>query len=215
MFLINVHKSQLRKRKRSRQRKRRGTSVQSCSTRSGDESTASPRLEEEHEEERRNSFAEEEDEEDLLPALALINSQQALLELIERHSEEGVEGLADLENLPGIMEEALKPKDIQSIHPVCFLLSEHLLLEELELLDNITSCNVVDNYLMLDEYEQNLIKEGETPGGGGGGGMRGRLRKWSLVRQPSVGGVQVGKSKHSAPSPFNVYFADGFLQPSS
>ena len=53
-------------------------------------------------------------------------------------------------------------------------LSEHLLLEELELLDNITSCNVVDNYLMLDEYEQNLIKEGETPGGGGGGGMRGR-----------------------------------------
>ena len=109
MFLINVHKSQLRKRKRSRQRKRRGTSVQSCSTRSGEESTASPRLEEEHEEERRNSFAEEEDEEDLLPALALINSQQALLELIERHSEEGVEGLADLENLPGIMEQALEP----------------------------------------------------------------------------------------------------------
>ena len=72
-------------------------------------------------------------------------------------------------------------------------LSEHLLLEELELLDNITSCNVVDNYLMLDEYEQNLIKEGETPGGGGGGGMRGRLRKWSLVRQPSVGGVQVAE----------------------
>ena len=103
MFLINVHKSQLRARKRSRQRKRRGTSVQSTSTRSGDESTVSPhRLEEEeHFEERRNSFAEEEDEEDLLPALALINSQQALLELIERHSEEGVEGLADLENLPG------------------------------------------------------------------------------------------------------------------
>ena len=85
--------------------------MQSCSTRSGDESTASPhRLEdgEEHfEEERRNSFAEEEDEEDLLPALALINSQQALLELIERHSEEGVEGLADLENLPGMIQAAI------------------------------------------------------------------------------------------------------------
>ena len=27
-----------------------------------------------------------------------------------------------------------------------------------ELVDNITSCNVVDNYLMLDEYEQNLSK---------------------------------------------------------
>ena len=75
------------------------------STRSGEESTASPQHpEEEHEEERRNSFAEEEDEEDLLPALALINSQQALLELIERHSEEGVEGLADLENLPGMIQ---------------------------------------------------------------------------------------------------------------
>ena len=69
-------------------------------------------------------------------------------------------------------------------------------MEELELLDNITSCNVVDNYLMLDEYEQNLIKEGENPGGGGGGGMRGRLRKWSLVRQPSVGGVQVVSISH-------------------
>jgi hypothetical protein len=30
--------------------------------------------------------------------------------------------------------------------------------DDLELLDGITSCNVVDNYLMLDEYEQNLIK---------------------------------------------------------
>jgi hypothetical protein len=38
-------------------------------------------------------------------------------------------------------------------------LPEHLLLlDDLELLDGITSCNVVDNYLMLDEYEQNLIK---------------------------------------------------------
>ena len=83
------------------------------------------------------------------------------------------------------------PKSVTSI--IFPPLPEHLLLEELELLDNITSCNVVDNYLMLDEYEQNLIKEGETPGGGGGGGMRGRLRKWSLVRQPSVGGVQVAE----------------------
>ena len=56
------------------------------------------------------------------------------------------------------------------IFAITALFSEHLLLEELELLDNITSCNVVDNYLMLDEYEQNLIKEGENPGGGGGGG---------------------------------------------
>ena len=163
------------------------------STRSGEESTASPQHpEEEHEEERRNSFAEEEDEEDLLPALALINSQQALLELIERHSEEGVGGLADLENLPGGIFRHLFEEPVQTFYHI----AEHLLLEELEMLDNITSCNVVDNYLMLDEYEQNLIKEGENPGGGGGGGMRGRLRKWSLVRQPSVGGVQVLSFSH-------------------
>ena len=96
-------------------------------------------------------------------------------------------GLADLENLPGGIFCYLFEEPVQTF----FHIAEHLLLEELEMLDNITSCNVVDNYLMLDEYEQNLIKEGETPGGGGGGGMRGRLRKWSLVRQPSVGGVQV------------------------
>ena len=122
-----------------------------------------------------------------MPALALINSQQALLELIERHSEEGVGGLADLENLPGGIFRHLFEEPVKTFYHI----TEHLLLEELEMLDNITSCNVVDNYLMLDEYEQNLIKEGENPGGGGGGGMRGRLRKWSLVRQPSVGGVQV------------------------
>ena len=34
-------------------------------------------------------------------------------------------------------------------------MEDHL---EYEMIDNITSCNVVDNYLMLDEYEQNLCK---------------------------------------------------------
>jgi len=54
------------------------------------------------------------------------------------------------------------------------------------MLDNITSCNVVDNFLLLDEYEQNLIKEGEGAVGGAEG-LRSRIRKWSLVRQPSGG----------------------------
>ena len=36
-------------------------------------------------------------------------------------------------------------------------MEDHL---EYEMIDNITSCNVVDNYLMLDEYEQNLCKVG-------------------------------------------------------
>ena len=56
------------------------------------------------------------------------------------------------------------------------------LLDELEYLDNITSCNKVENYLMLSEYEQNLIKEIEGPVS-----IVGRKgRKWSLVRQSST-----------------------------
>ena len=54
------------------------------------------------------------------------------------------------------------------------------LLDELEYLDNITSCDKVENYLMLEEYEQNLIKEIEGPPTLGK-----RARKWSLVRQAS------------------------------
>ena len=54
------------------------------------------------------------------------------------------------------------------------------ILDELEYLDNITSCDKVENYLMLEEYEQNLIKEIEGPPTLGK-----RARKWSLVRQAS------------------------------
>lgn len=53
------------------------------------------------------------------------------------------------------------------------------LLDELELMDGITSCNKVENYLMLSEYEQNLLKETEGPVGLIGGR---RGRRWSLVR---------------------------------
>ena len=149
MFLINVHKSQLRKRKLSKHRKKH-SSFKSTTTRASDDSYASPV----HKSQRRNSFPDEEDEEELIPAIALINSQQALIDLIEQRSENG---LVDIEEFP-----------------------DHLLLEDYEMLDNITSCNVVDNYLMLDEYEQNLIKEHEEPAG-----PHKRFRKWSLVRQPS------------------------------
>ena len=48
------------------------------------------------------------------------------------------------------------------------------ILEELEFLDGITSCDKVENYLMLSEYEQNLIKEIEGPA------VRGKGRKWSV-----------------------------------
>ena len=62
--------------------------------------------------------------------------------------------------------------------------------EQMEMVDNITSCNVVDNYLMLDEYEQNLSKEHEQPPVGSAGR---RLRKWSLARQASSSEVQQRK----------------------
>jgi len=55
------------------------------------------------------------------------------------------------------------------------------ILEELEYLDNITSCNKVENCLMLSEYEQNLIKEKEGPVTL----AYRKARKWSLVRQSS------------------------------
>jgi len=151
MFLVNIHKSQLRKRKLSKHRKKHA-SFKSTTTQASDDSYASPV----HRSQRRNSFPEDEDEEELIPAIALINSQQALIDLIERGSQDGLPGIEELE------------------------IPDHLLLEDFEMLDNITSCNVVDNHLMLDEYEQNLIKEHEGPTG-----PHRRFRKWSLVRQPS------------------------------
>ena len=57
------------------------------------------------------------------------------------------------------------------------------ILDELEYLDNITSCNKVENCLMLSEYEQNLIKEKEWPQSVTAAYRR--ARKWSLVRQSS------------------------------
>ena len=62
-------------------------------------------------------------------------------------------------------------------------LSEQLL-QELECLEHITSCDRVDNYVMLSEYEQNLIKETEEPVIKQDSTKKGR--KWSLVRQNST-----------------------------
>merc|ERR1719245_2550128 len=57
---------------------------------------------------------------------------------------------------------------------------DHLFIDELEFLDNITSCDKVENCVMLSEYEQNLIKEtAESP-------VPGRRRKWSLFKQGGV-----------------------------
>ena len=48
------------------------------------------------------------------------------------------------------------------------------------MLDNITSFNVEDNYLMLDEYKQNISKEQDEPVG-----PHKHFGNWSFVRQQS------------------------------
>eukprot|EP00095_Tigriopus_kingsejongensis_P005299 snap_masked-scaffold337_size202799-processed-gene-0.7 protein:Tk05299 transcript:snap_masked-scaffold337_size202799-processed-gene-0.7-mRNA-1 annotation:"monocarboxylate transporter 12-like" len=60
-------------------------------------------------------------------------------------------------------------------------LPDHLLLDDIEYLDNITSCNKVENCLMLSEYEQNLIKETESPAIGDPG--RKGSRKMSIFKR--------------------------------
>ena len=112
---------------------------------------------------RKLSFS---DQDDVLPPVSLLSQQRSFIydDLIDslKNAEqensifsEGEEGIADME------------------------LPAHLLIEELEYLDNITSCDKVENCVMLSEYEQNLIKEIESP-------MPSRRRKWSLFRQPSA-----------------------------
>jgi len=147
LFLVDIHKSQMRKKRRLKHRLRHGTSIKSTSTNATGDSFASP----EHSK-RKLSFTEDEDEGELLPALALLAHQQSLIDLIEQQQN---------------AEDEDEDMDIP----------DKGLLDELEMLDNITSCNVVDNYLMLDEYEQNLLKEREGPTN-----ANRRFRKWSLVR---------------------------------
>ena len=62
---------------------------------------------------------------------------------------------------------------------------ENMLLEDLEFADNITSCNKVENVLMLSEFEQNLSKEKEYGPSvdGAEGPSQKKPRKWSLFRQ--------------------------------
>ena len=77
------------------------------------------------------------------------------------------------------------------------------LFAELEILENITSCNKVENYLMLSEYEQNLSKEQDSPVVG----RRGRRR--SLVRQNSTEEL-AGKKRRRPP---HQHWRLGLAQP--
>ena len=113
--------------------------------------------------ERKLSFT---DQDDMMPPVALLSHQRSFT----------YDDLIHIKNKPELTlfsEEGIADMD----------LPDHLFMEELEYLDNITSCNKVENCVMLSEYEQNLIKETESPPGGYGR----RGRKWSLFRQPSNG----------------------------
>ena len=60
------------------------------------------------------------------------------------------------------------------------------ILHELEYLDNITSCDKVENYLMLSEYEQNLSKENDSEGECLDQSEGKRAKRWGFMRQSSA-----------------------------
>ena len=117
--------------------------------------------------ERQNSFT---DQDDILPPVSLLSHQRSFIydDLIDFNNPElsiySEEGIGDMD------------------------LPENIYYDDLDYLDNITSCNKVENCLMLSEYEQNLIKE--TEGGPASHHSNSTLRrmgrKWSLLRQPTL-----------------------------
>ena len=80
MFLINIHKNQLRRLRHSKHMQRHGTSVKSTSTKASDDSFLSPGPDPLI---RRLSFEEEEEDDlDILPAMALLHNQQFLQDIM-------------------------------------------------------------------------------------------------------------------------------------
>ena len=189
MLLIDVHRKNLRKKKRARQESKKALAERisvapdgsvviqdasggGASAMMGDpEALASARVSGVHmppEEllERRNSFT---DQDDILPPVSLLSHQRSFVydDVIDLKKPEltiySEEGIADMD------------------------LPDNILLDDFDYLDNITSCNKVENCLMLSEYEQNLIKETEGgPVTNSGSGSHRRPRKWSLFRQPTL-----------------------------
>lgn len=177
MLLIDVHRKNLRKKKKARQSKKALAERISVAPDGSvviqdamdPEVLASARVSgviPPEELERRNSFT---DQDDILPPVSLLSHQRSFVydDVIDLKKPEltiySEEGIADMD------------------------LPDNILLDDFDYLDNITSCNKVENCLMLSEYEQNLIKEteGGPPTGSGGSGSR-RPRKWSLFRQPTL-----------------------------
>lgn len=166
MTFIDIHKKVNRARRQRRHK--RDTIIQDPDSKSRHNKVDNenyPDDEKYKDTERRNSFPEEEDEEVFIPELV---RGERDFEDLDCHKKPELtciseEGIADME------------------------LPENLL-DELEILENITSCNKVENYLMLSEYEQNLSKENDSDGGGGclAEGQGKKTRRWSFIRQGSA-----------------------------
>lgn len=152
LFLVNIHKKRLRKKQRRRRHQR---NLDLASGVLGPELGDLDLVRERQLQDRKLSFTYDE----YFPQPKFLTSQNSLDDILDFKKPEltciSEEGIADM-NLPDN------------------------LLEELEFMDGITSCNKVENYLMLSEYEQNLHCETEGPLG-----LLRKGRRWSLVRQGS------------------------------
>ena len=160
MILIDLHRRNLRRRKRARQSKKTAAEASlenGVGFGVGNGINVAPN---DDAFERKNSFT---DQDDILPPVSLLSHQRSFVydDIIDLKKPEltiySEEGIADMD-LPDNL----------------------LMMEDLEYLDNITSCNKVENCLMLSEYEQNLIKETESPNN------HRRSRKWSMFKQPTL-----------------------------
>ena len=144
---------------------------------------------------RQNSFT---DQDDILPPVSLLSHQRSFIydDFIDaNHPELSIyseEGIADMD------------------------LPENILFEDFDFLDNITSCNKVENCLMLSEYEQNLIKETEGgPFASSSFSLRRMGRKWSLLRQPTLQTIHSESEEASSRGghePHNVLFNLGVVE---
>ncbi len=125
--------------------------------------------------ERKMSFT---DQDDFLPPISLLSHQRSFVydDLID-----------ELKNVSGKPELSIFSEE-EGIADMD--LPDHLFIDDLEFLDNITSCAKVENCVELSEYEQNLIKETESPTPGR------RKKKWSLFKQQQQ--QQLGGSPVSA-----------------
>ena len=170
MVLIDVHKKNMRDKRRACKQMRQIqqlTEKPLMLAQQDDPSSSSAHEPVNHTSlgERQNSFN---DQDDILPPLSLLSHQRSFLydDLIDVNDPElsiySEEGIADID------------------------LPDNILFEDFDYLDNITSCNKVENCLMLSEYEQNLIKETEGGPFSSAVNLRRMGRKWSLLRQPTL-----------------------------